>query len=81
MSDINIRTMWCDKCNGPQDHEVTFKGTKQKKDGVHVKFLSDCLRCKDRHAMKVISTYSINFNVIPIVSYNALIQKEIYAKR
>jgi hypothetical protein len=78
MSNPIIRTMFCPTCESMQDHEIVQKGTKQKKDGVWVKFISDCKRCSDRWSMGIIKTYSIPLNVIPVKEYNALIQREIF---
>lgn len=77
--DAMVRKMYCPLCDSMEEHAITYKGTKQKKDGVHVKFLSNCLRCEFRHLNRIIPTYTINFNVIPIFDYNALAQKEIFA--
>ena len=79
MSKTSVRTCWCDTCNSPQEHEIIYKGTKQKKDGVYVKYLSNCQRCQFRWEHRIISTYNVGFHVIPINDYNALIQMEIYA--
>ena len=75
---IAFREIWCTKCECPQIHEIIYKGTKQKKSGVFVKFTSDCQRCKQRLEEGQIKSYIVNYSVIPIKDYNSLIQRVLY---
>ena len=75
-----IRKIYCPVCDSMEEHSITQHGTKQKTDGVYVKFLHDCQRCRERWKLGVLKHCIVGQSCIPVKDYNALIQKEIFAK-
>lgn len=78
MKQLTVRVMWCQFCDQPENHNIQYLGTQIKSTVTHAKFDAECVRCKDRHALHIISESHVTRHLIPINDYNALIGRIIY---
>ena len=70
-----VRTIWCDDCNTPREHEVVYGSKTQDGNLYTVIFHSSCLFCLEN---RDISKFVLH--EVPARDWNALVSKEIYKK-
>lgn len=74
-----VRRMYCPECDSNEEHLICQKGTRQKQDGIWVRYIASCQRCDQRHRFGIVDQVVAHTYCIPINDYNSLVSKEIFS--